>query len=156
MKLSELKSALRDVKHLEFALPNGELVPPHFHVTEIGEVQKRFIDCGGTLRKESAINFQLFTAEDFDHRLSAEKLISIIELSERQLELNNLEIEVEYQSDTIGKYFLGFDGTRFQLEITKTDCLAKDNCGIPQTKRKVKLSEIKSNSEACVPGSGCC
>ena len=61
MKLSEIKSALSKVNEVTFALPNGEQVPPHFHVTEVGNIQKHFIDCGGTIRKESVINFQLFT-----------------------------------------------------------------------------------------------
>ena len=114
MNLSEIKSALSQVNEVIFTLPNGEQVPPHFHVTEVGNIQKHFIDCGGTIRKESVINFQLFTATDYDHRLSAQKLRSIIELSEEKLGLENLEIEVEYQGDTIGKYGLEFQNGVFQ------------------------------------------
>src|SRR5690554_4988855 len=46
---------------------------------------------------------------DYDHRLHPEKLLSIIELSEKVLELKDQEIEVEYQGQTIEKFALEFD-----------------------------------------------
>lgn len=156
MKLSEIKSAINQLEEIRFILPSGGIVPAHFHVTEVGKVDKHFIDCGGTVRKESVINFQLWTSTDFDHRLSAEKLRSIIELSEQTLGLEDLDIEVEYQGDTIGKYGLDFMNNTFLLTSKQTDCLAKDNCGIPTEKVKINLSAMGSNVGACEPGSGCC
>ncbi|GAB5563796.1 MAG: DUF6428 family protein [Winogradskyella sp.] len=155
MKLSEIKNKLKALDTIAFQLPNGDLVPSHFHVTEVGKVTKNFIDCGGTIRHEEVVNFQLWEANDYDHRLHPEKLLNIIELSENALSIGDLDIEVEYQGDTIGKYNLDFDGTNFLLVSTKTDCLAKDNCGIPKEKPRIKLSDVqKVNS--CIPGTGCC
>ncbi|MGA8855051.1 MAG: DUF6428 family protein, partial [Christiangramia sp.] len=48
MKLSEFKNQLSRLKEIAFQLPNGQLVPEHFHVTEVGKITKHFIDCGGT------------------------------------------------------------------------------------------------------------
>ncbi|OAN64397.1 hypothetical protein A8B79_13760 [Balneola sp. EhC07] len=155
MKLSQIKRTLVDLESIAFQLPNGELVPRHFHVTEVGMITKNFIDCGGTLRNEEVINFQLWSANDYDHRIHPEKLLHIIELSEKTLGLPDLDIEVEYQGETIGKYGLDFDGTNFLLTSKATDCLAKENCGIPASKPKVKLSELQT-AECCAPGSGCC
>ena len=56
---------------LHLMLPSGEFVPDHFHVTEIGCVQKHFIDCGGTPRRSGSCLLQVWTAHDLDHRLSA-------------------------------------------------------------------------------------
>ncbi|MEX6626967.1 DUF6428 family protein [Tenacibaculum salmonis] len=151
MKLSQIKNHLASLKTIAFQLPNGELVPNHFHVTEVGKITKNFIDCGGTVRNEEVVNFQLWEADDYDHRLHPEKLTNIIELSEKLLNIGDLDIEVEYQGNTIGKYGLDFDGTNFLLTNTLTDCLAKDNCGIPE-KPKVKIAEATS----CAPNSGCC
>ncbi len=156
MKLSELKMILHNLNTVEFILPNGKTVPEHFHVTEVGEINKRFIDCGGTVRNESLILFQLWTANDYDHRLGAKKLKSIIELSEKQLALNDLEIEVEFQSETIGKYGIEYHEGRFILVNKQTNCLAKDNCGIPKQKARVKLSSLNDQNSCCVPNSGCC
>jgi len=156
MTLSEIKNHLKDIKKIGFQLPDGSLVPPHFHVTEVGKITKNFIDCGGTLRHEEIVNFQLWNANDYDHRLHPEKLIEIIALSEEILKIKDLEIEVEYQGATIGKYGLDFDGTNFLLINSQTDCLAKDNCGIPEEKQKVVLSAIETTVSSCDPSNGCC
>jgi len=155
MLLSEIKEALAQIDKVEFKLPNGEKVPEHFHVTEVGKITKHFIDCGGTERQEEVVTFQLWTANDYDHRLSAQKLKDIILLSERIFNLKDVEIEVEYQGDTIGKYGLDFTGTDFLLTTKQTDCLAKDNCGIPAEKPKVRMSQLQGQSY-CDPASGCC
>ena len=119
------------------------------------KINKHFIDCGGKVRKESVINFQLWEADDFDHRLAPQKLKSIIDLSVNTLGLEDLDIEVEYQGETIGKYDLAYESGSFMLVSKFTDCLAKDNCGIPVEKHKVKLSSL-GNSNSCDPNSGCC
>ena len=157
MKLSEVKSKLKNVSEVVFELPNGNIVPKHFHVTEVGKISKKFIDCGGTVREENVINFQLWEANDYDHRLAPEKLINIIELSEKGLLLDDLTIEVEYQAETIGKYHLDFESGVFKLKTTQTDCLAKDNCGIPAEKIKAKMADLqKASASCCTPNSGCC
>jgi Family of unknown function (DUF6428) len=156
MKLSEVKKILETVQDVNFELPNGTVIPEHFHVTEIGSITKKFIDCGGTVRNEKVINFQLWFADDFDHRLKPQKLIDIIALSEKELGLGDLDIEVEYQSETIGKYDLDFKGNNFVLLQKQTDCLAPDKCGVPEIKQKISLSDLTANPNACKPGSGCC
>ena len=156
MKLSEIKNHLSTLKNIAFKLPNGALVQPHFHVTEVGKITKDFIDCGGKVRSERVVNFQLWEEKDYDHRLHPEKLLSIIELSEKMFKFEDLEIEVEYQGkETIGKYDLDFDGTYFLLTSKLTACLAEDACGISPEKPKVTINAVnKANS--CAPGSGCC
>ena len=92
-----------------FQLPNGHLVPRHFHVTEVGKVTKDYIDCGGKVRSEAVVSFQLWEENDYDHRLHPDKLLNIIEMSEKIFHFEDLEIEVEYQGkETIGKLQVGF------------------------------------------------
>ena len=50
MKLSEIKNYLKSIECIGFQLPNGNSVPKHFHVTEVGKVVKDYIDCGGNVR----------------------------------------------------------------------------------------------------------
>ena len=156
MKLSLLKTWLKSQEEVSFLLPDGTEVPKHFHVTEVGIIDKHFIDCGGQMRQEKTVNFQLWTADDHDHRLGAKKLLDIIALSERQLGIEDHEIEVEYQSDTIGKYGLDIKGDKLHLLTKQTDCLAKDQCGIPTEKVKLSLSELTVQKGNCTPGGGCC
>lgn len=151
MKLSEIKQILETAETVNFKLENGSFVPEHFHVTEVGVISKHFIDCGGTVRQEKVANFQLWDANDFEHRLKPAKLQKIIALSEKVLEMEDLEIEVEYQSGTIGKYDLDFDGYNFVLLAKQTACLAKENCA---PKQKLQLSDLET--PCCTPDGNCC
>lgn len=157
MKLSDVKDLLPTLENVAFQLENGTFVPEHFHVTEVGMITKNFIDCGGVIRKEQVVNFQLWNADDLEHRLKPGKLLNIIKLSEEKLGIEDVEIEVEYQSETIGKYDLDFNGKNFVLRNKTTACLAQDACGIPSEKQKRNLSELTATSaNSCAPGSGCC
>lgn len=155
MKLSEVKRALLEMNEVVFRLEDGTSVAAHFHVTEVGSVKRHFIDCGGTVRHEEAVNFQLWTAEDHDHRLAAEKLLKIIGMSEEKLGLKDVDVEVEYQGNTIGRYGLALQGNEFILTNRQTDCLAKDLCGIPQFKQKLNMANA-TQEPCCAPGGGCC
>ena len=157
MKLSEIKKHLETAESVNFKLLTGAFVPEHFHVTEVGLITKHFIDCGGVGRLEKVVNFQLWDANDFEHRLNPQKLSKIIALSETKLGIGDLEIEVEYQSDTIGKYGLHFNGKDFELVPKQTACLASDACGIPPGKQKIQLGELQTATQnSCTPGGGCC
>lgn len=152
MKLSEFKSCLHQNEPVRFQLPDGSFVPAHFHITEAGLVTKHFIDCGGTVRKESAVTMQLWSADDLDHRLSGGKLAGILRKAEPLLTGDDLDIEIEYQSGTIGKYGVEFEDHHFRLTQKETDCLAKETCGItPQ-----KVTANMETATLCVHGGGCC
>ena len=155
MKLSEIKEILPTLENVEFQLENGTFVPEHFHVTEVGQITKNFIDCGGVIRAEKVVSFQLWNANDLEHRLKPTKLLNIIKLSEKKLGMEDAEIELEYQSNTIGKYDLEFIGKTFVLKNKTTACLAEDACGIPSEKQN--LIELNVNqTNTCTPGGGCC
>jgi len=156
MKIAALKKHLAEVAAINFRLPNGTYLAAHFHVTEVGLITKHFIDCGGTERKEIMANFQLWEAGDYDHRLAPQKFSHIISLSQKILGSDDLDIEVEYQQSTIGKFGLDFDGKDFILTPRQTACLAQDACGIP-AKQKVSLAEliVTPESSCCTPGGGC-
>jgi hypothetical protein len=137
MKLKEFKERLQthinDGDELLFRLEDGTLIPPYFHITEMGMKIKHFVDCGGVARTEECINFQIWTADDFDHRLTSQKLLELIGKNEGLFGKTNLEIEMEYQTNTIGSYTLeesDYPNALFTLKSKKTNCLAPDKCGI--------------------------
>lgn len=151
MTLEQFKDKLTSVTEVTFLKPDGTEVPKHFHITEVGQINKRFIDCGGTVRNENVISMQLWESIDFWHRLEPTKLISIIDLSVEKLGIDDHEIEIEYQGDTIGKYGVEFDNGIFKLTPTNTACLASDKCGIPS------FEKVKETVQSCCsPNSGCC
>jgi hypothetical protein len=64
---------------LRFRLPTGGLTPVHLHLTEVARVEKRFIDCVGTVRTEVSARIQLWAADDTDHRVGCAKAAQILD-----------------------------------------------------------------------------
>jgi len=136
MKLRELKSLLRahPAVHPRFLLPNGEEIPAHFHITEVGHVAKKFVDCGGTFRDRETCVLQTYVADDYDHRLKASRFADILDLGRPILPDHDLEIEVEWDCCVVSQYPIASgravaDRLEFQLTGKHTDCLAKQKCG---------------------------
>jgi hypothetical protein len=157
MKLSEFKNALTKVQEIYFSLEDGTPIPAHVHITEVGEITKKFVDCGGKVRTETVVNFQLWYSTDTHHRLTPIKVMDILDKAEQLVNVGDNLIEVEYQQHTIGKFGISFDGREFVLTKTTTTCLADDMCGIPEGKKRLNLTELTVlNSNTCTPESGCC
>lgn len=154
MKLTQLKSILQKEGILKFETEKGVAVAQHFHLTEIGKIQKEFIDCGGTVRIEKTISLQLWVADDVDHRLSNEKFLSIIKLYEDRFGKEDLDIEIEFQGATIEKYALDYN-EGFVLVSKQTDCLAREECIVPE-KQNNFASILEEKGNTCNPSSGCC
>jgi len=159
MTLKEFKDALtKGTEHtppnLLFKLEDGTIIPPYFHITEMGMKTKNFVDCGGIVRTEQYITFQIWTADDFEHRLSSPKLLELIFKNEGLFKQPFLEVEMEYQTNTIGTYSLNVDPTNeliYILTPKKTNCLAPDKCGITQDR---KLETNQPAKRQCGPS--CC
>ena len=120
---------------VSFVLPDGELIPANYHVTEVGHLTKRFIDCGGTRREASSCQLQVWLGSDADHRLTAGRLIGILELAAPIILSDELDLEVEYEACAISQYQVAAgeaQGDRLRIELASkhTDCLAKEACGI--------------------------
>ncbi len=138
MYYSDLKEVLgkNPEKGLRFLLPDGDPVPPEFHVTEVGHVSKAFIDCGGTTRSAEACVLQLWVSgNDGEHRLKAAKLLSILEMAETVLPGRPLELEVEYETCALTQFpVLDIDATGTEVIVRlgrkHSDCLAKEACGL--------------------------
>ncbi|GAB3833066.1 hypothetical protein GCM10028895_51640 [Pontibacter rugosus] len=130
------KNILQTADAVNFKLENGAKVPENFHVTEVGVVTRNFIDCGGTVRNEEVANFQLWNANDFDHRLKPQKLLDIIALSEKVLGMEDLEIEVEYQGRPSA-------GTASVLTSEASCCWQRRPTALPRTSAASRWNSFK-------------
>lgn len=124
-----------DEAALHIMLPGGAFVPAHFHVTEVGRVDKQFVDCGGTRRQTTSCSVQVWTANDTDHRLLAGKLAKIFRIAEPVLGSTALPVELEYGTDVAAHYFLADvevtpRGLLLVLTGKQTECLALEKCGL--------------------------
>lgn len=120
---------------IHLMLPDGDFVPDHFHVTEVGRVQKDFIDCGGTVRSSAACVLQVWVADDTDHRLDTTKLAGIVRLAAPLLKAADLPVEVEYEDGRVSQFPVSAAevtpaGVLLHLGTKHTACLAPDRCGV--------------------------
>jgi hypothetical protein len=133
---------------LHLMLPDGDFVPPHFHVTEVVRVQKDFIGCGGTVRSSVACVLQVWVAGDTDHRLDARKLAGILRLAAPVLKSADMPVEVEYEDGRVSQFPLSAVEVTpsgvFHMGAEHTSCLALDRCG------------VDTSGPACCSTPGCC
>ncbi len=143
MKLNELREFLqsRPKSRLNVVFPDGDLIEPEFHVTEVGYVVKNFIDCGGTRRKSETCVLQTWVSEnDKTHRLCAGKLATILSSAADLIPSSEIPVELEYEGCNVVQYPLKEieivdDELRLVLGKKHTDCLAKDSCGCGEQER---------------------
>ena len=161
MKLHELKIILAQnpAAQVRFQLPNGDFAPAHGHVTEVARIDKRFIDCGGTLRTDALCRLQTWFADDVDHRLTAGKLAKIFTLAEGVLLTDDLEVDVEHEVGYITQFPIGSVEVANQeviLHLTErhTACLAMDKC-LPAAAPS-EFSPLKFNFKETAPAAKCC
>jgi hypothetical protein len=152
MKLRELKSLLDANREKQFLLqlPNQNLVPKSFHITEVGHIDKRFIDCGGTIHATQTCVLQAWVGKDADHRLNAGKVADVIKLAGSVVPNDEIDVEVEYEAQSLSQYSIVdhkvIDGAVIlNLTAKHTDCLAKDKCDVPTAEADISY---------CKPG--CC
>jgi hypothetical protein len=152
MKLAEFTALLRrhPDSELTFILPDGGVIPAHFHITEAGRVDKSFIDCGATIRTSATCSLQAWVAEDTDHRLTPGKLAAVLAIVAPLFKGDNLEVEIEYEDGYLSHFPVldastADDALIFQLGSKHTDCLAKDVCRAEP-----------ASAGCCTPGEGCC
>ncbi|MGH7953494.1 MAG: DUF6428 family protein [Limisphaerales bacterium] len=158
MLLLELKKLLSEnsYRNIRFVLPTGGKIPPHAHVTEVARMDKRFIDCGGTFRTETLCRLQTWFADDTDHRLTAGKLLAILDKSASFLESDNLEVDVEHEAPFVSLFpiesvKLNGETLIVQLGIKHTACLAEDKCLPPNLNKTSILTPLPSfqKSKCC-------
>ena len=101
---------------------------------------------------------QLLTATDYDHRLTAEKFLKILQASVSIIGEQDVPLAIEYGPEVAVVYPVTSLEIRGQAIIIQTEspvtaCLAADKCGLePPKSEKEKFLQIS----ACAPNSGCC
>lgn len=159
MTLSELKSLLaaHPDRHFRLSLPDSSPVPVSFHITEVGRVNKTFLDCGGTLRETTTCQLQVWVGADYDHRIETRKMAGILEKGKSLLPDESVPVEIEYEDrvlsqHTIEGHDLIDDAVILRLAHKHTECLAPELCGLQMP--DLRLPAIGGKASCCGPG-GC-
>ena len=154
MRLSEFKKILSENgdRNIRFVLPTGTKTPPHAHVTEVALLEKKFVDCGGTFRTDSLCRLQTWFADDTDHRLTAAKLLAILDKAASFLRTGDLEVDVEHEAPFVSHFPIEKvecegEALSIHLGIKHTTCLAEERCLPPNLNKTNVFTPLPSFKE---------
>lgn len=149
MKLHELQRTLEEHPNAftRFVLPDGEPVPVHAHVTEVGHVARNFIDCGGMIGREEKVVLQTHVGRDIEHRLRSDRFAKILELGNRVVPSVELDVDVEYDCCVVSHYPIAEARPAGEyldliLDRGRTQCRARERC--------------EAGAECCATTEACC
>lgn len=146
-------------KSLLFEYQPGRFIPTNYHITEIKNMTIDSVDCGAGVDfwKETIIQLWESPTESNDPEyMSAYKVLGILnKVNAIKPMVQDAEVKFEYSNDNfhtaqlfVDDYAWNHDKIIFKLSVRKTDCKAKETCGVPV--------ETEASSGSCAPGSGCC
>ena len=151
MTLRKLRTVLETNPELfpRFVLPDGDYIPAHAHVTEVGHVVRHFIDCGGLTGKQERAVLQTHVGNDTDHRLRSDGFAKILELGNRVIPSADLDVYVEYDCCVVAQYPIAEvrpDGEHLDLFLRRgrTQCRARER------------RESETAARCCAPSATCC
>jgi len=151
MTLQSLQNALEanSRRFPRFVLPDGDYIPAHAHVAEVGHVVRNFIDCGGLTGKEEKVVLQTHLGNDTDHRLRSDRFAKILRLGERVIPSGDLDVDVEYDCCVVAQYPIAEatpDGKHLNLILQRgrTQCRARER------------GEGETATGCCVASTACC
>lgn len=130
-----------------FVFDDGEMIPQHFHLSEIGYITKNFVDGTGSIRKVELVQLQVWLGDDEPCPLTGAELAQLLDVAKHQLPSGDLDVEVEYEGCVISQYAVeaALDtGTKllFQLADKRMDSPAK--------------SVAAAGTASCNGSTGCC
>ena len=147
-------------KSLLFEYAPNLLVGANYHITEVKHILVDSVDCGAQTDAWKETIIQLWESpEEKDTReyMSAFKAMGILDKvdSIKPME-KEVEVKFEYSNERfhtaqlfVNDFSIDADKIIMKLGVAKTDCKAKETCGVP--------AEPAAQEDAfCAPGSGCC
>jgi Family of unknown function (DUF6428) len=151
MTLHDLQTALEanPKRFSRFVLPDGDYIPAHAHVTEVGHVVRNFIDCGGLTGKEEKIVLQTHVGSDSDHRLRSDRFAKVLRLGNQVIPSAQLDVDVEYDCCVVGQYPIAealADGEHLNLVLHRgrTQCRARER------------RDSETAARCCATSAACC
>ncbi|WP_100804371.1 DUF6428 family protein [Ulvibacter sp. MAR_2010_11] len=163
MKTQELLQVLETHKDkaLLFEYAPNQLVGANYHITEVKHIAVDSVDCGARTDSWKETIVQLWESpseKDKTEFMSTYKALGILKKvgSIKPFDMTS-EVKFEYGNSLfhtaqlfVNDYEIKNNQLLFKLAVEKTDCKAKEACGVPETVEKTE--EVA----CCAPGGGCC
>lgn len=147
-------------KSLLFEYKDGHFVGANYHITEVKNITIDAVDCGANTDFWKETIIQLWESpKEKDKRefMTAYKAMGILNKVDciKPME-KGVEVKFEYSNPNfhtaqlfVNDYVLEENKLIMKLGVEKTDCKAKDTCGMP-------VEKIVQEEACCTPGGGCC
>ncbi|WP_299333430.1 DUF6428 family protein [uncultured Psychroserpens sp.] len=163
MKTQELFSILdqHNNKELWFEYAPNVFVAANYHITEVKHITVDSVDCGAQTDSWKETIIQLWESPNDENKtecMSVFKAMGILKkVGNMKPYTLDAEVKFEYSNPTfhtaqlfVNDYQIQDNKLILKLAIEKTDCKAKELCGVPET--------ITTESEApcCSPEGNCC
>ncbi|HPF10464.1 MAG TPA: DUF6428 family protein [Flavobacteriaceae bacterium] len=162
MKTLEFLSLLEQHKDktLLFEYAPQKWVGANYHITEVKHLHVESVDCGSGMDAWNETIVQLWESpseKDKTKYMTAFKALSILKKVGKMKPYDmEAEIKFEYSNPNFHltqlrahNYCIEGNELQLTLGLQKTDCKAKETCGIPESKSETQ-------APCCTPGSGCC
>ncbi len=164
MKTEELLSILNLYKNktLLFEYAEGVFVGANYHITEVKHVAIDSVDCGAGVDSWRETIIQLWESPKEKEKtefMSVLKALGILnKVGSMKPYTLDAEVKFEYSNETfhtaqlfVNDFEIRGHNLIFNLAVEKTDCKAKETCGVAETVESTTASET-----CCSPTSGCC
>ena len=146
-------------KSLLFEYQAGQFVGANYHITEVKNIQVEAVDCGARSDSWKETVIQLWESPDEKETvsfMSAYKALGILNKVSRMKPMEEqAEIRFEYGNKNfhtaqlfVNDYALNEDQIILKLEVEKTQCKAREACGV--------AVEAEESTAACCSDNGCC
>ncbi len=148
-------------KSLLFEYTPGQLVGANYHITEVKHLKVDSVDCGAGVDAWNETIIQLWESPSEIGKteyMSVFKAAAILN-KVGTMKPYDLEAEVKFEYSNslfhtaqlfVNDFEIHGNNLLIKLAIEKTDCKAKETCGIPET------ADTIEETGSCAPGSGCC
>ena len=147
-------------KALLFEYAPNLLVGANYHITEVKHLTIDSVDCGAQTDAWKETIIQLWESPNElgkTEYMTAYKALAILKkVGTMRAYTLDAEVKFEYSNANfhtaqlfVNDYEIRNNNLLIKLAIQKTDCKAKELCGVPET-------ETTTTQSSCTPGSGCC
>lgn len=162
MKTQEFLNILKEHqnKSLLFEYKTGKLVAANYHITEVKNITIESVDCGARADAWNETIIQLWESPSEKNKreyLSTYKALSILNKVDKIRAMDkDAEVKFEYSNSDfhtaqlfVNDYEIANNNLIVKLGVEKTDCKAKEVCGVPEP-------ATVSEEACCTPGGACC
>ena len=149
-------------KHLLFEYAQDKLIGANYHITEVKHLTIDSVDCGSQTDAWKETIIQLWESPSElgkTEYMSVYKALAILKkVGEMKPYVLDAEVKFEYSNSVfhtaqlfVNDFEIHKNNLIIKLAIEKTNCKAKEICGISEV-----VESVSSNEPCCLPDGNCC